>query len=169
MALRLAVASVGSHLSDGREADDALAEPEPEAARASAVGSPAAGLVGSLQCQTGWFGSFESARVELSRAGLLTVKLAKSTITADLTKPGTKVGEPKAKRSGRPFCVRVDAVDPAQKIVLDVANAADHQLWHRVEGELARLAAEHISDTREHVGRGDGGEVLGEREERHAR
>eukprot|EP01045_Picozoa_sp_COSAG04_P012313 COSAG04_NODE_824_length_10051_cov_4.830687_2_plen_1826_part_00 len=125
---RLAVAFVGSHLSDGRQ-EDALAEPEPEAARVSAVGSPAAGLVGSLQCQTGWFGSFESARVELSRAGLLTVKLAQSTITADLTKAGTKVGEPKAQRSGHPFCVRVDAVDPAQKIVLDMANATDHQRW----------------------------------------
>ena len=88
------------------------------------------------------FGSFEPARVELSRAGILTVELAQSTITADLTKRGVKIGEPKAPRPGHPFCVRVDAVNPSisvvnrrastaqsRKIILDMTNATDHQRW----------------------------------------
>ena len=50
-----------------------------------------------------------------------------------------------------------------------IADAADHQLRNRIEGELRRLAAEHIGDAREDVRRRNRREVVLESEERHGR
>ena len=59
---QLEVAFVGSQLSDGRRDDGVLAEPE---LAETSVGSPVvSGIIGSLECHTGKFGSFEAARVE---------------------------------------------------------------------------------------------------------
>mmetsp|Transcript_40380 Transcript_40380/g.130209 ORF Transcript_40380/g.130209 Transcript_40380/m.130209 type:complete len:540 (+) Transcript_40380:334-1953(+) len=46
-----------------------------------------------------------------------------------------------------------------RRVELVVAHAAEHQLWHRVEGELTRLAREHVRDAAQDVGGGDGREV----------
>mmetsp|Transcript_24609 Transcript_24609/g.79137 ORF Transcript_24609/g.79137 Transcript_24609/m.79137 type:complete len:350 (+) Transcript_24609:554-1603(+) len=48
-----------------------------------------------------------------------------------------------------------------------VPDAPDHQLGHRVESELGRLAREHVGDAGEDVGGRHGGEVLLEGEEGH--
>mmetsp|Transcript_26484 Transcript_26484/g.78336 ORF Transcript_26484/g.78336 Transcript_26484/m.78336 type:complete len:350 (-) Transcript_26484:389-1438(-) len=48
-----------------------------------------------------------------------------------------------------------------------VPDAPDHQLGHRVESKLGRLAREHVGDAGEDVGCRHGGEVLLEGEEGH--
>ena len=70
--------------------------------------------------------------MELSRAGVLTVVGREP---ADLTKAGTQVGQPKKPRAGRPFCVRIDCVDPVCKFVLDTGSTEEQQRW------LAKLRA----------------------------
>ena len=67
--------------------------------------------------------------------GLLTVD---GHAAADLTKPGTKIGEPDKLRSERPFCVQVDCVSPACKFILDTNNAEQHQ----AEDHSAQAAAD---------------------------
>lgn len=129
----LSIRCVGSSLSTADDEDEALSEPEPEPEAAEA-GASQLGLVGTLQCETeGWFTQFEDVKVELSRAGALTVKdTGTGAVTsADLTKRGTNVDEPKKKRAGHPFCVRVDSVDPPRKFVFDMQNAEQHQRWLR--------------------------------------
>ena len=77
-------------------------EPEPEEDQDAAAGGQLR-IVGTLQCETGGLRTkLEDKRVELSRCRMLTVE---GRAPADLTKPGTRVGQPKKPRSGRPFCV----------------------------------------------------------------
>ena len=124
---QLAVRFVGSKLSsessDGDENDEAAPEPEPEDAEAAVQ----LRIVGTVQCKSeSRFPKFEDKRAELSRAGILTVE---GRAPADLTRPGTRVGQPKKARGGRPFCVQVDCVDPRCQIVLDMGNAEQQQRW----------------------------------------
>ena len=64
--------------------------------------------------------------MELSRAGRLRVE---GRAPADLMRPGTKIGQPNKLRSRRPFCIRVDCVDPVCKFILDTGDAEQHQAW----------------------------------------
>ena len=90
-------------------------------------------IVGTLHCEgEGRSPKFEEKRVELSRVGLLTIEGCPA---VDLTMPGTKVGQPRNPRAGRPFCIRIDCADHARKLVLDAGSTEQQQQW------LAKLRA----------------------------
>ena len=127
---QLVVRFVGSKLPSDLS-DDAGDErhnvPEPQQGQDTDAATQLS-IVGTLQCENeGSRSRFEDKRVELSRAGVLTVVGRKP---ADLTKAGTQIGQPKKLRAGRPFCVRIDSVDPACKFVLDTGSTEEQQ--HRI-------------------------------------
>ena len=98
-----------------------------------------------LQCEVGGLRTkFEDKRVELSRAGMLTVE---GRAPADLTTTGTAVGQPKKPRSGRPFCLQIDGVDPACKFILDAGSIEQQHRWisqlRAVVGTAERQVAIH--------------------------
>ena len=102
-------------------------EPEPHPEHEEINEAGLLRLVDTLQIEeVGHKGQFSAGRVELSRAGVLTVDQRPA---ADLTKPGTRVGQPQKARSGRPFCVRIDCADLRSKIVLDLGNVEQQHRW----------------------------------------
>ena len=126
LVVRFVSSQLSSEAGDAEETPNVM-EPEPEEDQDTEAGEQPR-IVGRLQCETAVFKKkkFEDKRVELSRAGVLFVE-GRSPV--NLTKPGTTVGQPKKSRSGRPFCVRVDGVDPACKLILDTGSAAQQQRW----------------------------------------
>eukprot|EP01043_Picozoa_sp_COSAG02_P006525 COSAG02_NODE_187_length_30377_cov_3.636271_2_plen_1415_part_00 len=127
----LAVRFVGSKLSTepdlpDADGDQAVSEPEPEYEQDTEAATQLS-IVGTLQCEgEGRSPKFEDTRAQLSRAGMLRVGTRPP---ADLTKSGTKIGPPKKLRSGRPFCVQIDCVDPTCRFVLDAGSAKQQQRW----------------------------------------
>ena len=101
---------------------------------------------GVVEYQLGGKGPFVEAKLHVTGDGKLTVEPTgylrggAAAVTADLTLLGTAVGEPKTPRSGRPFCLRVDTVNPPQKFVFDTGNATEQALW-RTCLRHARVAA----------------------------
>ena len=83
--------------------------------------SAALSIVGTqLQCSTGRLSRFKIAHVELSAAGILTVRQNGQDIAMDLKRSDTVVGVPKATRTTRAFCVQVDGA--ADHIVVSGAH-----------------------------------------------
>ena len=131
---QLVVRFVGSKLSSDPDLPDvdtnqAVPEPEPDqdAEAAEQLIAEQVSIVGTLPCESeSWFSTFADKRVQLSRAGMLRIEDKQP---ADLTKPGTKIGELKKPRAGRPFCIRIDCVDPARKFVLDAGSTEQQQRW----------------------------------------
>ena len=125
LTVRFVSSQLSSEAGDAEENTNVL-EPEPEEDQDTEAGEQLR-IVGTLQCETGTvFTKFEDKRVQLSRAGVLTIE---GSAPVDLTKPGTKVGHPKKLRSGRPFCLQIDGVDPACKLILDTGSTAQQQRW----------------------------------------
>lgn len=125
LVVRFISSQLSSEAGDAEEDRD-VAEPEPEEDQGT-VSAEQLRIVGTLQCEVGGLRTkFEDKRVELSRAGMLTVE---GRAPADLTKLGTKVGQPKKPPSGRPFCVRIDCVDPTCKYLLDTSNVEQQRAW----------------------------------------
>ena len=147
---QLVVRLVSSKLSSEPDVDEiqAVAEPEPEQDRHTESAGQLS-VVGTLQCEIeSWFSKFEDKRVKLSRAGVLTLE---GTEPIDLCKAGTRVGQPKKPRAGRPFCVRIDCVDPVRKFVLDTGSAEQQQRWLAELRAAAGVAAAQATDYREYT------------------
>ena len=151
---QLVVRFVGSKLSSEADLPEdgahqvAVSEPEPEQDQhAEAAGQLR--IVGTLQCESeGWFPKFEDKRAELSRAGILTVE---GSAPADLTRPGTRVGQPRSQRAERPFCLRIDCVDPPRKVVLDTGSTEQLQRWLTELRAVAGTAETQAAVHREYV------------------
>eukprot|EP01043_Picozoa_sp_COSAG02_P041355 COSAG02_NODE_3420_length_6777_cov_2.529051_2_plen_1033_part_00 len=144
---QLVVRFVGSKLSSDLSddvGDERHNVPEPEQDEDTEAATQLS-IVGTLQCENeDWFPKFEDKRVELSHAGMLTVVGRKP---ADLTKPGTQVGQPKKLRAGRPFCVRIDCVEPVCKFVLDTGSTEEQQRWL---SQLRAVSGTSDTQTTEH-------------------
>ena len=151
---QLVVRFVGSKLSCEPDDDEnhIVHEPEPEQDHNTEAREQLR-IVGTLQCESekgGWSPAspeFVDRRAELSRAGVLTIEGREP---ADLTKPGTKVGQVRTPRPGRPFCVRIDCKDPVRKYVLDMGNTELQQRWIAELRAAARTAETQATEHREY-------------------
>jgi predicted acylesterase/phospholipase RssA/GrpB-like predicted nucleotidyltransferase (UPF0157 family) len=103
--------------------DDKIHRTERELEDTEAATKP--NIIGTLQFESRR-SKFLDRRVEVSHAGVLTVE---GEAAADLTKAGTRVGQPKTPRPDRPFCVRIDCVDPVCKFVLDTRSEEEYLRW----------------------------------------
>ena len=136
---QLDVRFVASKLSSDCEAlINSRSVPEPESQQGTDAAAQLS-IVGVLQCEgEGWFSDFEDKRVELSCAGVLTVE---GRAPANLTKPGTRIGQPWWSKTDRPFCVQIDCVDPDCELVLDMGNAEQQQRWLNELRAVANISA----------------------------